>query len=138
MEGMNRQLSQKKRSWVIPRHVRIVQLGKPEGRLTQLAVLFLGVGQPFYQARLVDELDAPTAFARIKQLVLIRAFTTANPTRIWFFKPPLPSISIDIRSVGRVIHHVRESPRARIVAGLREREIHFRADIVVDLPTFLA
>lgn len=85
----------------------------------------------------MDELDAPTALARIKQLILIRAFTTTNPTRIRFFKTLLPPISIDIRGVGRVVHYVRESLRARILAGLRRREIHLRADIVVDLPTYL-
>lgn len=48
------------------RHVWGVKLSEAEWRLTQLTMLLLGVGEPFHQAILVDELDATTAFARVE------------------------------------------------------------------------
>lgn len=48
-------------------HVRMVQLGEAKGRLAELTVLLLGVGEPFHQAVLVDEFDTAATLARVEE-----------------------------------------------------------------------
>lgn len=63
-------------------HGRMVQLGEAEGRLAQLAVFLLRVGQPLHQAFLVDIFDAAAALAGIEERLLGGALSPTYSTCI--------------------------------------------------------
>ena len=68
--------------WQCGGHGIIVELGEGEGRLAELAVFFLRVGQPFHQTLLVDEAYAAATFARVEQRLLCGPLTTAYSTTV--------------------------------------------------------
>jgi hypothetical protein len=63
--------------WQLGWHIGIVEFGKAERRLTQLAVLLVRVREPFHQAFLVNILNAAAAFAWVEERLLWCAFTAA-------------------------------------------------------------
>lgn len=69
-------------------------------------MLLLGVGQPLDQASLVDELDTPTAFARIEKLLVLCPLPATYPASIWILE--VPPLSFGVGIVGGVIHQVRK------------------------------
>jgi hypothetical protein len=60
----------------------VVELGEAERRLAKLAILLLGVGEPFHQAFLVHKFDTAAALARIEERLFGGAFTAAYPTSV--------------------------------------------------------
>lgn len=46
--------------------MRVIEFCETERGLAKLAVLLLGVGEPFHQTFLVDEFDAAAAFAWVE------------------------------------------------------------------------
>jgi hypothetical protein len=86
-------------------------------------MLLLRVGQPFYQACLVNELDAPATFARVEKLFFLGTLTTAYATSVWLFK--LPLLPLIVRLIGRVIHQVGERGRMGIIPGRALGKLHF-------------
>jgi hypothetical protein len=92
--------------------------------------------QPFYQARLMNKLDAAATFARIEQWLLQGSFAATNPTCIWFLK--ISFLPLVIRRKSRIVHEVRESCVARILAGLLLRKIHALNSVVSSVyPTII-
>jgi hypothetical protein len=92
--------------------------------------------QPFYQARLVNKLDAAATFARVEQWLLQCSFTATNPTCIWFLE--IPFLPLVVRRKSRIVHQVWESCVARILAGLLLRKIHALNSVVSGVyPTIL-
>lgn len=70
-------------------HVRVIELGEAKGRLAELAVFLVGVGQPLGQTVLVDKTDASAAFARVEERLGCGSFATAYPARIALFLHPV-------------------------------------------------
>ena len=60
----------------------MVELCESKGSLARLAMLLLRVGEPFHETFLVDELDAPTAFAGMEERFFSGAFSAAYSTGI--------------------------------------------------------
>lgn len=58
-------------------HSRVVQLGEAKGGFAELAVLLLGVRQPFHEALLVDIFDAAAALAWVEERLIQSAFAAA-------------------------------------------------------------
>ena len=63
-------------------HVRRVELSETEGRLAQLTMLLLRVGEPLHEAILVNILNATATFARVEQRLFGCTFAPAYPTGI--------------------------------------------------------
>lgn len=63
-------------------HSGSVELGEAERRLAKLAVLLLGVREPFHQALLVYIFDAAAALARVEKWLFDSAFAPAYPTGV--------------------------------------------------------
>lgn len=63
-------------------HGGMVQLGEAEGRLAQLAVFLLGVGQPLHETFLVHILDAAAALARVEERLFGGAFSATDATGV--------------------------------------------------------
>jgi len=84
----------------------------------------------------MNEFDTPATPAGIEQLIIFRALPTADSTCIRFFEALFSPVSVDIRSVRRIIHQVWEGPGARIPAGPILREVHL-GNVAIDYPTWL-
>jgi hypothetical protein len=99
-------------------HAGMVQLREAKGRLAQLAVLLLGVGQPLHQALLVDVLDTTTALARVKQRLVNCALPAAYTASVCF-------VSVThVRGCGvRVVEGVVLSTGRRVVCLVEEPRI---------------
>jgi hypothetical protein len=91
----------------------VVEFGESEWGLAKLAVLFLGVRKPLHQAVLVNELDAPAAFAGIEQRLFARALPSAYSTGILFIHTLPPRASIC--SIGRVVHDIGKGGASWII-----------------------
>lgn len=105
-------------------HIRIVELGEAEGCLAELTVLFLRVSQPFHQADLVNELDAATTFARVKERVIwLNSLAMTDPTGVHVFETLLPLVqSAVVHEVGKGRHGGR-ARRARHIHSVKGRRI---------------
>ena len=86
--------------------MRVVELGEAEGRLAQLAVLFLRMGQPLHQTVLVHIFDAATAFAGVEERFLDGALGSAYSTGIRIIHAHL-SLARSIVIEGGIIHDIR-------------------------------
>jgi len=67
------------------RHLRVVKLRKPKWCLAEFAVLLVGMGKPFHETVLVNELDTPATFARIEQGFIFRAFASTYAACVLLF-----------------------------------------------------
>lgn len=63
-------------------HVWRIELSESEGRLAQLAVFLLRMRQPLHQTVLVDIFDAPAAFAREKERLVVVGLAPADATGV--------------------------------------------------------
>lgn len=70
------------------RHLRVVKLRKPKWCLAEFAVLLVGMGKPFHETVLVNELDASVAFTRVEKRLFCSTFATADSTCIPLFIRP--------------------------------------------------
>jgi hypothetical protein len=80
IEEVEKQLSEEEGKRQYRRHCFIVEFGEAKWCLAQLAVLLLGVYEPFHEAFLMDKSNASTAFARVEQRLLLGRFSATYST----------------------------------------------------------
>lgn len=64
------------------RHIRRVDGCKPESVAAKLAILLSGIPHPLHEALLVDPLDGPSAYARVKERPVWQTFGSTYPANV--------------------------------------------------------
>lgn len=109
-------------------HVGIVEFGEAEGRLAQLAVLFVGVTEPFHQAVLVHKLDAARAFAWVEERLIETTLAATNAAgvhslraRVHSFKATTFAFGFGGESIAALERGVVDKPVRRWVGVVHSR-----------------